>query len=266
MIEKRSDFVELNDASLYYEVSGNGEALILIHGGLSSSADWKPVVPELATSLQVITPDSRGHGRSTYSTGELSYARIADDVAALIGTLQLRRPVVGGWSDGGQVTLELGVRHPGVASALIVGAAYPNFDAGGLREAHRALLGADEAGIPNEAQLEAQLGEYADEIKALHPGGAEQWLKLIDGSARMWLDYKGLRSDELRSIATPVLVLAGDRDEFIPLDLSISLYRALSNAELAICPSLTHDGLTPDRAPILASLIRDFALRQGGAA
>jgi pimeloyl-ACP methyl ester carboxylesterase len=56
-------------------------------------------------------------------------------------------------------------------------------------------------------------------------------------------------------------VLAGDRDELIPLDLSVSLYRALPIAELAICPSLSHDGPTPERAPVFASLIRDFARR-----
>jgi pimeloyl-ACP methyl ester carboxylesterase len=60
-----------------------------------------------------------------------------------------------------------------------------------------------------------------------------------------------------------VLVLAGDRDELIPLDLSVSLYRALPNAELAICPSLSHDGPTPERASVLASVIRDFARRHG---
>ena len=138
----------MNGAALHCEEHGDGAPLILIHGGLSSSAHWEPVVPELADGFRVITPDSRGHGRSTNPSGELSYALIADDIAALIAALGLQRPAVGGWSDGGQVTLELGARHPGVAGALIVGAAYPDFHAGGLREAHRALLGADEAGSP----------------------------------------------------------------------------------------------------------------------
>jgi pimeloyl-ACP methyl ester carboxylesterase len=168
---------------------------------------------------------------------------------------------VGGWSDGGQVALELGARHPDAARALIVGAAYPDFDAGGLREAHRALLGADQRGVPDPAHLDAQLGEWAEEIKALHSGGAEQWRALVGQSAAMWLDYEGLGPDRLRAIQAPVLVLGGDRDELIPLDLSLSLYRALPNAELAICPWLRHDGPTPERAPVLASLIRDFALR-----
>jgi pimeloyl-ACP methyl ester carboxylesterase len=77
----------------------------------------------------------------------------------------------------------------------------------------------------------------------------------------MWLDYEGLTPDAVRASEPPVLVLAGDRDELIPLDLSVSLYRALPNAELAVCPSLSHDGATPERGPVLAGLIRDFAGR-----
>jgi pimeloyl-ACP methyl ester carboxylesterase len=253
--------IEVNEAALNYKSRGDGAPLILIHGGLASGSQWEPLVPELARGFRVITPDSRGHGRSTNPAGELSYARIADDIAALIAALGLQRPVVGGWSDGGQVTLELGARHTETAAALIVGAAYPDFDTSGLREAHRALLGADEAGVPDPAQIDAQLGEFAEEIKALHPGGDERWRALLRQTAPMWLDYQGLGPDELRAIQTPVLVLAGDRDELIPLDLSVALFRALPNAELAICPRLGHDGPTPERAPVLASPIRDFARR-----
>jgi pimeloyl-ACP methyl ester carboxylesterase len=248
-------------ATLHYEERGVGAPLILIHGGLASGSQWEPVVAELADGFRVITPDSRGHGRSTNPAGELSYAGIADDTAALISALGLRRPVVGGWSDGGQVALELGARHPEAVGALIVGAAAPDFDAGGVRAAHRELLGADRTGVPDLAHLEAELGEWAEEIKALHPGGAERWRTLVRQTAPMWLDYEGLRPDRLHAIQTPVLVLAGDRDELIPLDLSVSLYRTLPDAELAVCPSLSHDGPTAERAPVLASLIRDFARR-----
>ena len=163
-----------------YAEHGDGAPLILIHGGLSSSSDWQPVVTELAASFRVITPDSRGHGRSTNPSGELSYA-------------------------------------------LILGAAYPDFDAGGLREAHRALLGGDEAGAPDAAHLDAQLGHFADEIKALHPGGAEQWRELVRQTAQMWLGYEGLGPDELQKIETP------------------------------------------ERGPVLASLIRDFVRRHAQA-
>jgi pimeloyl-ACP methyl ester carboxylesterase len=190
--------IEVNGAALHCEKHGDGVPLVLIHGGLSSSSQWQPVVPELADGFRVITPDTRGHGRSTNPPEKLSYALIADDIAALIAALGLQRPAVGGWSDGGQVTLELGARHPGAAGALIVGAAYPDFDAGGLRDAHRTLLGADERGVPDLAHLDTQLGEFAEEIKALHPGGPERWRRLVSETAPMWLDYQGLGPDELQ--------------------------------------------------------------------
>jgi pimeloyl-ACP methyl ester carboxylesterase len=255
-----SHSLELDGATIHLEERGEGRPLVLLHGGLGSSAYWDPVVDELAGSFRVITPDSRGHGRSTNPAGELSYARLADDVAALIGALELRRPVVGGWSDGGQVALELGVRHPGVAGALIAGAAYPDFDAG-VRRAHRSLLSADDAGVPDLEALETLLGEYAEEMKALHRGGAKGWYELVTQTAPMWLDYEGLRPDQLESIQAPVLVLAADRDELIPVELAVSLFRALPDAELAVCPWLHHAGLTPERAEIFAGLIRDFAQR-----
>jgi pimeloyl-ACP methyl ester carboxylesterase len=253
--------VEANGAFLHYEERGHGAPLILIHGGLASGAMWEPVVPELADSFRVITPDSRGHGRSTNPSGTLSYGLIADDIAALIDALELDRPVVGGWSDGGQVTLELGARHPGAAAGLLVGAAYPDFESTGLREAHRELLGADQRGVPDQRHLDAELGQSAEEIKALHPGGTEQWEALVRQTASMWLDYKGLGSRELQAIREPVLVLAGDHDEFIPIELAILLYRRLPDAELAVCPRLSHDGPSPDRSAALAGLIRDFAHR-----
>ena len=88
---------------------------------MPSSASWAGVVPRLAGSFRVITFDDRGHGRSTNPSGALSFEQLADDTVALIEALRLERPFVGGWSDGGEVALQFGLRHPGRARALIAG-------------------------------------------------------------------------------------------------------------------------------------------------
>ncbi|MEW6582577.1 MAG: alpha/beta hydrolase [Actinomycetota bacterium] len=254
--------VEVNGAALHVEERGAGPPLVLIHGGLVSSAMYEPLLPALVEGLRVVTPDSRGHGRSTNPSGGLSYRRLADDVTGLIAALGLDRPVVGGYSDGGQVALEIGARHPRAAGALIVGGAYPEFAASGLREVWRAFLGADDAGVPDLARLDATLGEFADHVKAMHPGGERQWRALVEQTAPMWLGYAGLTPDDLRRIEVPTLVFTGDRDALIGLDLALSLYRALPNAELAVSPCTDHFGpVTPARAGVFAAMIRDFAER-----
>src|SRR5262249_61364641 len=124
----------------------DGPPRIRSRGGRPPRSFWEPAGAEPAAPFGVIPPDSRGHGRSANPAGQLSYPRLADDIAALITALGLHRPVVGGWSDGGQVTLELAARHPGAAGALIAGAAYPDFQAGGPRGGPRALPRGDRAG------------------------------------------------------------------------------------------------------------------------
>jgi pimeloyl-ACP methyl ester carboxylesterase len=253
--------VESNGAELFYEEHGAGPPLVLIHGAFCASAAWNPVLPQL-DGLRVITPDSRGHGRSSNPGGTLSYAQLADDVAALIEALGLERPVVGGYSDGGQVTLEFGARHPGVARGLVIGAALPDLDP--IRESLKAFLGADDTGTPDVAAVDATFGDSAETLRSWHPGGEEQWRRLVVQTAPMWLDYEGLAPDALAAIEAPALVLAGDRDdELAPLDAVVALYRALPNGELAICPMAGHvTPVTRARAGIFGALVRDFVARQ----
>ena len=265
MTEARGHSIEVNGVTLYYEERGTGTPVVLIHGGLVASAMWEPVLPQLGHDFRIITSDSRGHGRSTIEGGGLSYPQIADDVAALISMLGLVRPVVAGYSDGGQVVLEFGARHPDVAGALIVGAAYPDVGSSGLRDGSRAFLGADESGTPDLAHLDAVLGVDADRLKSMHPGGDPQWRELVEQTARMWLDYEGLTDDEIAKITAPTLVFTGDRDEEVVLDLMVSLYRTLPNAELGVCPSTDHSGpIRTEHAGMFATMIRDFAGRHAG--
>src|ERR671912_94978 len=112
--------IEANGLRIYYEVHGEGEPLLLIHGGTPTPHFLGYHLPAFTEHFQVFTPDSRGHGRTDNPTGELGYRVMADDVAALIVALGLQRPLVLGYSDGGQIALELGMRYPGLARALVL--------------------------------------------------------------------------------------------------------------------------------------------------
>jgi pimeloyl-ACP methyl ester carboxylesterase len=250
MTGAKEGFVSVDDARLFYTARGAGPPLILLHGGLSSGADWAPIAEVLADEFLVLAPDSRGHGRSTNPRGSLSYPDMSDDVAALISALELREPLVAGWSDGGQIALELAVRHPGAVGAAIIGGAYPEFVDSGLHAAHRALL--------LEVQAESDGPELA-ELRALHG----DWPSLLEQTAGLWLNYAGLSDASVRRIEQPVLVLAGDRDELVGLDLALALYRALPCAEFAVVPCADHSGVTSvERGPFTAQVIADFAHRR----
>jgi pimeloyl-ACP methyl ester carboxylesterase len=95
----------------------------LIHAGTLSCDSWQPYLASFAEHYRVITPDSRGHGRSDNPSGEMSYQLLADDMAAFVQALELRKPLIAGYSDGGQIALEVGMRYPDLAQCLIVGGA-----------------------------------------------------------------------------------------------------------------------------------------------
>jgi pimeloyl-ACP methyl ester carboxylesterase len=96
--------------------------------------------------------------------------------------------------------------------------------------------------------------------------GEPRWRALVQQTAPMWLDYAGLTPDEVRRIDAPALVLAGDRDGYFPPELMVALYRALPNAELAICPQAGHGAvMTPARAGVFAQMVIDFVGRHAQA-
>ena len=136
-------YVEANRIRMYYEAHGEGEPLLLIHGGTATSQSWASHLPAFTEHFEVFTPDSRGHGRTDNPTGEFGYRMMANDMAALIDALGLQRPLVLGYSDGGQIALELGLRYPGLARALVLGGTQFRFSEAYL-EAVRSLLGITE--------------------------------------------------------------------------------------------------------------------------
>src|ERR1700682_5728722 len=109
----------VNDLRMYYQDNGSGQPLILLHGGGQTSRVWTKHIPLLAQQFRVLTPDSRGHGRTDNPSRTLTYHLMADDMAAFIQALGLRKALICGWSDGANIALEIGMRYPDVAQALI---------------------------------------------------------------------------------------------------------------------------------------------------
>ena len=233
-------FIHINQIDMYYEIHGTGYPLVLLHGGLSNHHNWSAILPALSAYFQVILPDSRGHGRTNNSTGtELSYRLMADDVVALINALSLDKPFIGGWSDGGQIALELGMHYPDLARGLIVGAAWYKFTEQILQ--FYAFLGyqlPDIFDINHFETVLTQLG-YWENLVAV-AGSKDKLLHTAQLLKKPWLTNLDYQPEDFAKITTPTLVIMGDRDDAIPLEQSLYMYQQIAKAELAILPNANH--------------------------
>jgi len=102
------------------EWRGEGQAILLLHGLASSSHIWDLVAPRLAPRFRVIAYDQRGHGRSGKPSSGYGFDRLIADAGAVIGTLGLGRPVVGGHSWGANVALQLAVDRAELVSGDVL--------------------------------------------------------------------------------------------------------------------------------------------------
>ncbi len=114
------EYARVNDLALYYEIHGNGEPLILLHGGFGSIEGWGEVLGTLAKSRRVIAVDLQGHGRTADINRPLRYELMADDIAALIKYLHFEKADIMGYSLGGGVALRTGIQYPEVVNKLVL--------------------------------------------------------------------------------------------------------------------------------------------------
>jgi pimeloyl-ACP methyl ester carboxylesterase len=254
-------FVRANSIDIYYEEYGIGPPLVMLHGG-TGTIDHDPV---FGAHFRVIAPNIRGHGRTANPTGRCSYAVFADDVAALIDALGLDRPLVAGYSDGGNTALQLGMTHPESAQALVLGGTWHRLTPTYF-EGMRQMLGLVSDDTFNLTQLAETHPGLVSYWQAAHAalGGSEYWKTLLQQMWPMWTTPLDYTEADFQRITAPTLVLIGDRDETILVEDAMELYRLIPGAELGVIPAASH--LLEGRGPLYGALAVDFLLRAQNAA
>ena len=224
--------------------SGDGPPLFLFHSLLSDRASFDQVVGELSRSFRVLVPELPGFGQSSQVRGGL--AEIADRMAEFVHEAAGgSKAIVLGNGYGGFVALQMAIRHPEIASRLILADCGAAFSEPG-REAFRNMAAASKAkGLAAITDV-AMRRLFAPAFQAQHPelmnDRREAFLRTdpeVFRAACEALAELDLRP-ELGKVKVPALVLVGEHDEATPPPMSHELAAGLPNAYLEIIPGCAH--------------------------
>ena len=240
-------YVELGAVKTWYDEAGEGEPLVLLHGGIVTNETWGPQLAELPAHFHVFAPERRGHGHTPDVEGPLHYATMADDTIAFLEKVVKEPAHLVGWSDGGIIGLIVVIKRPDLVKKLVAISA--NSDLEGVPKELRDGL----VSTPADADDMAMMRQL---YEAVSPDGPEHWSVVYDKFIEMAASEPDIPLEEVARISVPTLVAAGD-DDIVTLEHSVSIYRAVPGAELAVVPGTSHC-LTMEKPEIVNKLIIDF--------
>lgn len=240
------EHVEINGLSIAFQRLGEGPLVVLLHGGLSDSREWRRQIDELSDDFTVVAWDAPGCGRSSDPPESFRMPDYADCLASLIDALGAGRPHVVGLSFGGTLALALYRRRPKLPRTLVLAAAYAGWagslppDAvaarleGALRESALPANEVARSWIPDLLTDQApteMIEELVEIISDRHPVGAATMARAMAEA--------DLR-DVLAGITVPTLLLYGAADGRAPLSLAEELGAQIPGSSLIVIPGVGH--------------------------
>jgi len=241
---------EINGMALHYEMTGDGEPLLWLHGFLGCGSDWTYIFDHPPEGWRVIAPDLRGHGASANPSGEFSFRQAADDVLALLRHLRLESVKVIGLSGGGITALHMATAEPSRVASMVVVSAPPYFPSQA-----RVLMRQTSAAMFGDAEMER--------MRARHRDGDRQIQQLFACSRAMADRYDDVSftPPQLATVTADTLIVFGDRDPFYPVSLAFELRAAIPRSHLWVIPDGGHGPIFGDQAPAFAAAALAFLNR-----
>jgi pimeloyl-ACP methyl ester carboxylesterase len=217
------NYLTVNGAKQYYEIYGQGDPLVLIHGNGGNIGYMKPQIDFFSRKYKVIAIDCRGRGKSELGTDSLTYTQITNDIVSILDYLHLDSTYVVGRSDGGIIALLLAIDHPEKVKKIVAFAA-------NLRPDTLALYPSFYNEVIRERKLAEEMLAKNDTI--------QDW-KIIEQRNRMMEFQPQISGKDLQKIKCPVLVMSTDRD-IVREEHTLFIYRNISKANLCILPGEDH--------------------------
>ncbi|MBA3869618.1 MAG: alpha/beta hydrolase [Anaerolineae bacterium] len=251
-------YAPINGLNMYYEIHGEGQPLVLLHGNFSAiGTSFGQMIPELAKTRQIVAIDQQGHGRTADIDRPLSPAQMAKDTIALLDYLGLKQVDIFGYSNGSVVALQIAIEHPVLVRKLVLMAI--TYNTTGL---HEGLL----EGI-KQLQPEHLAGSKWQEEYARVAPQPENWPLLVEKTKTMDENLPDWSAETIQALKSPALIIGGDNDIIRP-EHTIEMFKllggavmrmdgSLSQSQLAILPGTSHEMLV-DRPEWLVSMATYF--------
>jgi len=244
-MEKKTGYTDLDGTRIYYEITGSGPTLVLIHGFTLDSRMWEPQVKIFSQFYQVLCYDLRGFGKSDLPTGDpYSHSR---DLKLLLDHLDISKAYILGLSPGGMIAIDFVLQYPEMVDALIP--ADSGLGGYNLIEFGKSLEGVVElafsSGIDEAKVLLASLDIFKP--AAMIPDVANQiWNILADYSGWHFINEDPAISleppsiQQLKNIDTPTLILVGELDSAELHDVSNSLHEKIKDSRKEVLSGAGH--------------------------
>ncbi|AJD46191.1 alpha/beta hydrolase [Rhizobium sp. SEMIA 4085] len=249
--------VKVNGMQIYYEVSGVGDPLVVLHGAYMNIPSMGAIIPKLAETHKVYALELQGHGRTTDIDRPITYPNLADDVAAFMDAVGLKKADIFGYSMGAAAGLQVAIRHPKKVNKLI--AASVAYDAEGWQPEFTAF-------IP-QMTVEMFVGmPFAADYRKLaaNPDGFPALVKKL-----IALEHEPMAWEaDVKAVKTPVLIVTGDAD-VATLEHSVAMFRLLGGgtmgdmgkplpaSRLAVMPATSHTAVI-NQSELLHAFIEPF--------
>jgi pimeloyl-ACP methyl ester carboxylesterase len=249
--------VKVNGMQMYYEVSGTGDPLVVLHGAYMNIPTMGAIIPRLAKTHKVYAIEFQGHGRTTDIDRPITYPNLADDVAVFMDAVGLTRADVFGYSMGAEVGLQLAIRYPAKVNKLV--AASVAYDLEGWQPVFKEFI----PQMTVEMILQMPFAKEYPKLAANPNGFPELARKLIalEKEPMAW-------ENDVKALKTPVLIITGDAD-VATLEHSVAMFRLLGGgvmgdmgkplpaSRLAVLPATAHTAVIT-QVDLLHGVIEPF--------
>jgi len=241
----RGHSVKISNMEMYYEEYGVGKPLLLLHGFGGCTQNWHPFTDKLSEHYRLIVVDLRGHGHSTNPDNKFTHKEAASDVFLLLEKLGIGNFSAMGMSSGGMVLLHMATSQP--------------------RRIHSMVLISVTSHFPDQARAIMRRASFAtmpQEVREMYrkcaKRGDEQIRELITQFNALHENYDDMNftAQSLSTITARTLVVHGDRDNFFPVEIPVSIYRSIPDAALWIIPGGDHVPIYDSTVPFTSTALQ----------